>query len=57
MLVQKLRDEYQVDAGEKPPKTPTNAGLVLVKGDGSGPLDEKASTEYEEQSNIAMMIE
>ena len=47
VLVQKPRDEYQVDAGVKPSTTPANAGLVLVKGDGSGLLDEKATTEYQ----------
>ena len=36
-----------IDAGEKTPKTPANAGLVLAKGDGSGSLDEKATTETE----------
>ena len=46
MLVQNLVDKYQVEADEKPPKTPANAGLVLVKDDGSWPLNEKAATEY-----------
>jgi hypothetical protein len=46
VLVQKLEDEYQVDVSAKPPKTPAVAGLTLVKGDESGQLNEKDSTEY-----------
>ena len=33
VLVQKLFDEYQVEAGEKRQQTPANYGLVLVKAD------------------------
>ena len=56
MLVQKLVDEYHVEVGAKPPTTPSNAGLVLVKGDGSRPLDEKATTEYQSAMATCMYM-
>ena len=56
VLVQKLADEYHVEVGAKPPTTPANAGLVLVKGDGSWPLDEKAITEYRSATATCMYM-
>ena len=56
--MQMLIDKYQVKAGLKlkPPATPANAGLVLVKEDGSWLLDEKAATEYQSPTATCMYM-
>ena len=56
VLVQKLIDEYKVDTSGKMPATPAVAGLVLVKGDGSGQLDAKAATEYRSGTATCMFM-
>ena len=39
VLVQKLKDEFLQETSGAFPKTPAVAGLVLIKGDGSGALN------------------
>ena len=56
VLVQKLEDEYLGDVSVKPPKTPAVAGLTLVKGDESGQLNEKDSTEYRSATATCMFM-
>ena len=56
ILVQKLKIECQIDAGEKPSKTPVNTGLVFVKGDVSGLFDENTTTEYRSATTTCMFM-
>jgi hypothetical protein len=44
VLVQKLADGLVLSGAT--PKTPAVVGQVLVKGDGSGPLDANGTTKY-----------
>ena len=45
VIVQKLKDEYITEGG-RASKTPAVAGQVLVRGDGSGTVEDKDATVY-----------
>ena len=55
VLIQKLRDEYEIPGG-RAPRTPALAGQTLVKGDGSGTLDEKGMTMYRSGTATCMFM-
>jgi hypothetical protein len=56
VLIQKLKDEFDLPDGGTPPRTPAVAGQVLVKGDGSGTLDGLESTKYRSGTATCMFI-
>ncbi|KAL7527057.1 hypothetical protein ACHAWF_002020, partial [Thalassiosira exigua] len=56
VLVQKLRDEFNIPSGA-PPKTPAPPGSVLLKGDGSNTLVGKDIKEYRSGTAVLMYME
>ena len=46
MLVKKLKDEYLENNHGEAPKTPAVACQILVKGDGSGTMEDREATVY-----------
>ena len=57
VLVQKLKDEFDLPAGGAAPKTPAVAGQVLIKGDGSGTLGGQRATKYRSGTAVLMFME
>ena len=57
VLVQKLKDEFDLSAGGAAPKTPAVAGQVLIKGDGSGTLGGQRATKYRSGTAVLMFME
>ena len=56
MHVQKLEDNYPESMGGKAPKTPAVAGQILVKGDGSGTMEDSKTTVYRSATAAYMYI-
>ena len=55
VLIQKLEDEFDIPSGW-PSKTPAVAGQVLVRGDGSGTVNERKHTIYWSRTEICMFV-
>ena len=56
VLVQKLKDEYLESMGRRAPKTPAVAGQILVKGDGSGTIEDSEATVYRLATTTCMYV-
>ncbi len=56
VLLQSLKDEFDLPEGKPPPRTPATAGQVLVRKPDEANLGKKESTKFKYRSGTAKMM-